>query len=480
MNKIYDTVIGLEVHIQLNTLAKAFCGDDITFGAEPNTQVSAISLALPGTLPVINHAHIQKAILLGLALGCEINQVNYFDRKHYFYPDSPKAYQITQDSRPICVGGTLEITVNGQAKRIRIHHIHMEEDAGKTIHDINPHYSLVDLNRAGTPLLELVTEPDMRSPEEVYEFISELQRLLRYLGVSDGDMEKGSLRADCNVSVKPAGSKVLGTRCEIKNVNSKKFARDAVAYEARRQIDMINNDVSFSKQTLHFNPQLGITEALRDKEDAEDYRYFPDPDLTPVHITNQELAQIKASIPQLPWEAKNELIEKYKYTDDYAQQLSQSPEHLVWLNELIARTGQPNTVANVLINNLLPELLKNDISLSECPLAVDQIAAYINLQSDNIVASSVATQRLWPALWAAPNVDPMTHASTLGLLIEKNQDFLNDVIQDILSKNPKQLNEYRKGKKALFGFFMGAVMRQASGADPNTLKKKLSKALDAS
>ena len=266
MSQAYDTVVGLEVHIQLNTQTKAFCGDALSFGAAPNTHVSAISLAHPGTLPVVNQDQVRKAIQLGLALGCKINTLNFFDRKHYFYPDLPKGYQITQDNEPICIGGSLTIHVNGKTKEVKIHHIHMEEDAGKTIHDQDPSFSLVDLNRAGTPLLELVTEPDLSSAEEVYEFIAELQKLCRYIDVSDADMEKSSMRCDCNVSVKPAGSTILGERCEIKNLNSKRFAREAVIYEAKRQVKLVEAGESISMQTLHYDCLLYTSPSPRDRQ----------------------------------------------------------------------------------------------------------------------------------------------------------------------------------------------------------------------
>ncbi len=478
MNHEYDIVIGLEVHIQLNTVSKAFCGDDNNYGADPNTQISAISLAHPGTLPVVNKEQIHKAILLGTALGCRINQECYFDRKHYFYADSPKAYQITQDIEPICIGGSLTLKINNISRNIRIHHIHMEEDAGKTIHDIHPTYSLIDLNRAGTPLLELVTEPDISSPEEVYEFIAELQKLLRYLGVSDGDMEKGSMRADCNVSVKPKGGTILGTRCEIKNINSKKFAREAVAYEASRQIKMLENGQTFSKQTLHYNTSTGRTEATREKEDAEDYRYFPDPDLPPMVISDEELNAIRRAMPQLPWILKEELMSKHQFTDDYANQLTQTPLHVHFFEQLAEMTGAPLLSANLLINNLFPELQRHSIELEYSPIDVPTCVAYLGLIITGQCSASAANQQLWPALWSNPSTPPKALAESLQLIIKEDQNFLDELIQNILASNPSQLNEYRKGKKGLFGFFMGSVIRQASGADPSVLKQKLTEALD--
>ena len=278
----YETVIGLEIHVQLSTKSKAFCADDTSFGGEPNTQVSTISLGHPGTLPRLNKKQIEYAVRLGLALGSEINQVSYFDRKNYFYADLPKGYQITQDRRPVCVGGDLEIRVGEMRKKVRIHHIHMEEDAGKSMHDSDPVNSFIDLNRAGVPLLEVVSEPDLRSPEEVDAYMSAMRQLVKYLEISDGNMEQGSMRCDCNVSVRKKGATKLGERCEIKNLNSMRYARRAINYEVKRQIDLIESGGRVKQQTLNFDPTTGVTSPLREKEDAHDYRYFPEPDLPPV------------------------------------------------------------------------------------------------------------------------------------------------------------------------------------------------------
>jgi len=275
----YETVVGLETHVQLSTNSKVFCADNATFGGAPNTHISAISLGMPGTLPRLNRQPVEFAIRLGLALGCEINKQNAFDRKNYFYTDLPKGYQITQDKAPICLGGAVEIEVNGKTKKIRIHHIHIEEDAGKSIHDQNPKTTLVDLNRAGVPLLEIVSEPDFRSGKEVDTYMTALRQLVRYLEISDGNMQEGSLRCDCNVSVRLKGEEKYGERCEIKNMNSMRFARRAIKFERKRQIDLLEAGGKVAQQTLNFDPISGTTSPLRDKENAHDYRYFPEPDL---------------------------------------------------------------------------------------------------------------------------------------------------------------------------------------------------------
>ena len=475
----YDTVVGLEVHIQLNTLTKAFCGDALSFGDEPNIHTSAISLAHPGTLPVINNQQIDKAILLGLALNCTINEHNFFDRKHYFYPDSPKAYQITQDNEPICIGGFLEIEVNGKKKKVQIHHIHMEEDAGKTIHDQDPNYSLVDLNRAGTPLLELVTEPDLHSSEEVYEFIAELQKLLRYIDVSDADMEKGSMRCDCNVSVKPKGSPILGERCEIKNLNSKRFAKEAVEYEAKRQIKLIEQGISFTKQTLHYNVEEKKTQSLREKEGAEDYRYFPDPDLAPILLSQEHIQSVRDQMPILPWELKKELIENYGLIPDHANQLVQDPQIGIYFKNLNQQINDPKLVSAFMINLLFPTLQNKGIEIDQIDIPLDSIEQYLKLIKENKITASIGSQRLWPELAKNPTLSPHALAEKLGLIINNDNDFINSLISTVISENPGQVQQYKKGKKNVIGFFVGAIMKKSNGSvNPKNIQPILLQALE--
>ena len=473
---MYDTVVGLEVHIQLNTQSKAFCGDSIEFGASANTQVSAVSLAHPGTLPVANYIHVQKAIKLGLALGCTINPTHSFDRKHYFYPDLPKGYQITQDAQPICLGGSLDIEVGGKVKTIRLHHIHMEEDAGKTIHDQHDSLSLVDLNRAGTPLMELVTEPDLSSGEEVFIFITELQKILRYIEVSDADMEKGSMRCDCNVSIKPVGSSTLGERCEIKNLNSRRFAREAVQYEAKRQIKMKEGGIIFNKQTLHFDPDTGKTSVMREKEGVADYRYFPDPDLPPLQVSQADVDTIRASLPEMPQVIKARLMEA-GLTADYADQLTQSADIVKYYEELKDKTGDTKASANLIINQILPSL-GNDVSIAHFGIPLDICSRYLQLISEKKISASMAHQKLWPALLAAPQA-PDLLAEQLGLLLREDAGGLSDMISQILADHPDQVKQYRGGKKALIGFFIGAAMKKSGGSyDPGQIKKAITTALE--
>lgn len=472
----YDIVVGLEVHIQLNTASKAFCGDANVFGDQPNTNISAITLAHPGTLPVANKLHIDKAIQLGLALGCEINEYNFFDRKHYFYPDLPKGYQITQDHQPICIGGSLAIEAEGQSKPVTIHHIHMEEDAGKNVHDQHPSLSLLDLNRAGTPLLELVTDPCLSSGEEVYVFMAALQRLLRYIDISDADMEKGSMRCDCNVSVKPAGASTLGERCEIKNLNSKRFAREAVNAEAQRQISLIEAGGLVVNTTMSYDTSKGITIPMRAKEGVADYRYLPDPDLPPLHIDQDHIDRLRLAMPELPWVIKKRWQADLGLTEDYAEQLTQSPEIVRRFTHLSKTIDDPRLAANFLINQWLPTTSKASGSPS---ITEDNIVAYLRLISDGHVSASIASQQLWPAIVERPQVDPAVLAAEIGVLIQQDDNLLQELIHTTLAAHPAQVKQYRSGKKALFGFFVGAIMRASGGSvDPQQLKEKLLAHLD--
>ena len=471
----YDTVVGLEVHIQLNTESKAFCSDANVFGDDANTHISAVSLAHPGTLPVANKLQIAKAVKLGIALGCKINEINYFDRKHYFYPDLPKGYQITQDGVPICEGGRVTIDDAEGTKDIRIHHIHMEEDAGKTIHNLDKDCSLVDLNRAGTPLLELVTEPDLASGEEVFQFIAELQRILRFIGISDADMEKGSMRCDCNVSIKPSGSSKLGERCEIKNLNSKRFAREAVEYEVRRQMAMLNAGQSFTKQTLHYDSIEKKTKVLREKEGVQDYRYFKDPDLTPVVLTAELIDNIKSSVPKLPRQIKEELSSRYSFGNDYLDQLTRMPSNYELFDRLTSRTGDARLAANFLINQYFPSQ-ESGGAIGE--ITLDFLTEFVKLIKDQKVNASLANQKLWPAMLSSPLKRPQKLAGELGILKSEDQGFLDDLIRDVIANHPKQAEAYAKGKKGLLGFFIGHVMKASKGtADAPLVKKKMEEAL---
>lgn len=475
----YETVIGLEVHLQLSTKSKAFCGDDITFGAEPNTHVSAISLGHPGTLPKLNKVQVAHAVRLGLALGSTINQRNCFDRKNYFYLDLPKGYQITQDKYPVCVGGGLNISLKGQERYIRLHHIHMEEDAGKSIHDSAPRHSLIDLNRAGTPLLEIVTEPDLRSGEEVDAFMTSMRQLARYLEISDGNMQEGSMRCDVNVSVRKKGTTEFGERCEVKNVNSMKFARQAIQYESMRQIDLIERGGQVTRETLNFNPATGVTSPMRNKEDAHDYRYFPDPDLPPVVLSDAEIAQIKAELPALPAELLHQFTSQYQLKTYDAELLTAEKDTALFFQEFTQHTPHYKAAANLIINKINPFLAENNSSIQAFPVSFKTLAAFIQLIEDKIIASSIAYQRLFPAMCQQAEKEVLELANELNLVQRKDEGFLEQLVDDVLAQNPDKVKAFQKGKKGLIGFFMGQVMRASKGkAAPEATKALLLKKLN--
>lgn len=477
----YETIIGLEAHLQLATRSKAFCGDENQFGMPPNTEVSPVSLGHPGTLPRLNVRQVEFALRLGLALQCRINEVNTFDRKNYFYADLPKGYQITQDKQPVCLGGGLPILVGQDWKTIRIHHIHMEEDAGKSIHNLHPSRSMIDLNRAGTPLLEIVTEPDLRSAAEVDAFMRGIQRLARYLEISDGNMEEGSLRCDINVSVRPKGQNTLGERCEIKNINSMRFARQAIEYEAKRQIDLIRSGGRVVQQTLNFDPATGVTTPLRDKEDAHDYRYFPEPDLPPVVISREDLERVNATLPELPWQAYAILQEQYALGAYEAGILSDEKDTVRFFKTLCGENASKKSLANLLINRILPWCQEQRCSIADFPLSPKEIAAFVALIDTGKVSASIAYQRLFPALLESPGVDPEALATEMNLLQQGDEEELKTQILQIIADFPDKAAAYRKGKKGLLGFFMGELMKRSRGkADPTKATQLFEQALEVS
>lgn len=472
----YETVIGLEIHVQLCTNSKAFCADDAAFGGAPNTHTSAISLAHPGTLPRLNRRAVEYAVRLGLALGCQINLVSAFDRKNYFYADLPKGYQITQDKRPICTGGSLKV---GGASTVRIHHIHLEEDAGKSLHDQDPRDSLIDLNRAGVPLLEIVTEPDLRSADEVAAFMENMRRLTRWLGISDGNMEEGSLRCDVNVSVRKKGETALGQRCEIKNVNSMRFARRAVEYEANRQIAIMENGGRIEQETRGFDAAAGTTYSLREKEQAHDYRYFPEPDLPPVVIQPEELEHIRAEMPPLPDALERELQTRYELPAPDAAQLCRDRENAFYFLDLVRAGAGAKPAANLLINKLIPWTMENERALDNCPVSPGQWTAFLQLIESGQISASAAYQRLFPALLENPAQAPALLAAELNLLQTSDADYLESLADDVLARFPDKVQEYKKGKKGLLGLFMGELMKASKGkADPKAATKVLEEKLE--
>lgn len=476
----YETVIGLEIHVQLATQSKAFCGDNASFGGEPNTHISAISLGHPGTLPRLNKKQVEYAVRLGLALESEINLHSAFDRKNYFYADLPKGYQITQDRSPICIGGHLKIKVADQEKTVRIHHVHMEEDAGKSMHDSDDAYSYIDLNRAGVPLLEIVSEPDLRSAEEVDAYMSAMRQLVQYLGVSDGNMQEGSMRCDCNVSVRPKGSDKLGERCEIKNLNSMRYARRAIAYEVKRQIDLIESGGRVSQQTLNFDPVSGETSPLRDKEDAHDYRYFPEPDLPPVILDKSYVDKIREDQRALPWEFYDRLRKEFELSDYDASLLTAELATAQYFLHLNAVAPTPKSAANLIINKILPYCQEAAIELNQFPVSIPGLGKFLLLIEDGQVSNTIAYQTLLPKLIEQSDQDPLILAQKMQLIQNKDEDFLSQLVDEIIASNPEKVKVYRNGKKGLLGFFMGEVMKRSKGqAEPKATNALLRQKLES-
>ncbi|MCP3929665.1 MAG: Asp-tRNA(Asn)/Glu-tRNA(Gln) amidotransferase subunit GatB, partial [Bacteroidetes bacterium] len=385
-----------------------------------------------------------------------------------------KGYQITQDRRPVCVGGSVPVRLKNGTKNIRIHHTHMEEDAGKSIHHLDPKHSLVDLNRAGVPLLEIVSEPDLRSAEEVDAFMSAVRRLVRYLEISDGNMEEGSMRCDCNISVRLKGAEKLGQRCEVKNLNSMRFARQAIAYEVKRQIDLIESGGKVEQQTLNYDPQTGVTTPLRDKEEAHDYRYFPEPDLPLVIITEKHIEELKAQMPLLPWQLFQKFTEEYDLTAYEAELLINEKSIALFYLQLLSQTPYNKAAANLIINKIIPVLNEKKWAIEGFPISIRQLAAFIELIESGKVSHTIAYQRLFPALMKEPEQTPLSLAQSLNLLQTADAGFLDSLIDEVLSKNSDKVVAYKKGKKGLIGFFMGEVMKKSKGkADPKAAKKLL-------
>jgi len=485
----YETVIGLEIHAQLSTNTKAFCSDDATYGGEPNTHVSAISLAHPGTLPKANWKQMEYAIKLGLATECKINQYTYFDRKNYFYADLPKGYQTTQDNQPICLGGMVQIKMGETTKNIRLNRIHAEEDAGKSIHDLSDIYSMIDLNRAGVPLLEIVSEPDLRSPEEAGVFVATIRRLVRYLEICDGNMEEGSLRCDCNVSVRLVGASEYGTRCEIKNVNSISNVREAIAHEAKRQIEVIENGGTITQETLAFDVDTGATRRIRSKENAHDYRYFPEPDLPPIRISDEQLETIKSTLPALPHQLYERLTTEFGLSDYDASIIVDEKAFANYYLALVEHTKNYKAASNWLTNSIRSYLNENSLSISDFSVLPQSIAELIKLIDTEKVGNLAAKQRIFPALVKNPNQSPLAIAESMQLIQEDNSDLINDIIKKVLDKYPERVTEFKtlpknkKGKKrqkGLTSLFIGDVMKETKGrANPKMVMDMLFKMLNS-
>ena len=471
----FELVSGLEIHVQLNTQSKIFSSDSATFGAKPNEHISPVSLALPGALPKLNKEVTGKAIRMGLALNCTINQSNYFDRKNYFYADLPKGYQITQDNLPVCQNGYIDITLSdGTERRIGINRIHMEEDAGKSLHDQNDSYSYVDLNRAGVPLIEIVTEPDIRSAEEASLLLTEMRKLVRHLDVSDGNMEEGSLRCDANISIREKGTLEFGTRCEVKNLNSIRNVRRAMEFEFNRQQEIISHGGEIIQSTLTFDADQGTTAPMRTKEMANDYRYFPDPDLPPIYISDEWLARLKAEMPALPREITARLVADFGITAAEAGIFAEDADLLRYFNLALAQVNQPKSLINWLSGSIRALLSEQQLSIAAFKVSPQQLAAIINLVDDKKITPQIALQQLLPAIENNPAADVQELAAELNLLIVENSDELSGFVDQVLEKFAAQVQAYKNGKKGVLGLFVGEVMKLAQGkADPQKINALL-------
>jgi len=478
LNDKYEVVIGLEVHAQLATDSKLFCGDSTAFGAAPNTHISPITMGHPGTLPKTNRKAVEYALRMGIACNCEIEKDNYFARKNYFYPDLPKGYQISQHTTPICKGGKVRIKTADGERDVQLNRIHMEEDAGKSIHDMDDQFTCIDLNRAGTPLVEIVTEPDLHSAEEAWQYVTEVRKLVRWIGICDGNMEEGSLRCDANVSIRLKGESQLGTKVEVKNLNSIRNVKKAIEYEIDRMIHLVEGGGKVQQQTRSFDATNDTTFAIRDKEEANDYRYFPDPDLAPFHLTDSFIDDIKASLPSLP----NELVQLFKSSynlNDYdAQQLCDDKDTADYYLQLISYTQQYKAAANWILGPIKQFLNEHDLEIISFSLKPQTLADLIKLVEDGKVNFSVASSKILPEL-ISTNESPLIIAEKLNLIQVSDSNELANWVKEALEAMPDKVVEYKKGKKGLIGLFVGEVKKRSKGkADPKMVTQLLEQELN--
>lgn len=477
----YELVVGLEVHAQLSTLSKAFSADSAEFGAGPNEHISMVSLGHPGTLPFLNKKVVEYAVKLGFATHGRINHYNNFARKNYFYADLPKGYQISQDQSPITTGGHVMVKLSdGTVKPIAIHHIHMEEDAGKSMHDQSDTHSLIDLNRAGVPLLEIVSEPDMHSAEEASLYLTEMRKLVRYLGICDGNMEEGSMRCDANISVRLKGATKLGNRCEVKNLNSIRNVQRAIEHEFARQVNIIEAGGYIDQNTLNFNADTGETSVLRSKEMANDYRYFPEPDLQPLLLTDDYLESIRKTMPALPEELYHKYTEQLGLSDYDASVITADHELVMYFEQLIGLTSNYKSAVHWLMGTVKSYLNEHHQTIDTLPLSPMQLAGLIQLVDAGKVNNTVAAHKIFPALLQNSSKTAEQIASELNLLISDNSSELDGFIEQALNKYPDKVVEYQKGKKGVLGLFMGEIMKLSKGKiDPQKTNQLLIKALQS-
>lgn len=478
-NDKYEVVVGLEVHAQLLTNSKLFCGDAASFGAAPNTHISPITLAHPGTLPKMNKKAIEYAIKLGLALNCEIEQQNYFARKNYFYPDLPKGYQISQHTTPICKNGLVPIRIGDAVRNIRLNRIHIEEDAGKSLHDVDENYTAIDLNRAGVPLLEIVSEPDIHSSDEAFAYVTALRKLVRWLNICDGNMEEGSMRCDANISIRLKGETKLGTRVEVKNLNSIRNVKRAIDLEVDRLIDIVESGGSIKQETRSYDADNNTTFALRSKEEADDYRYFPDPDLTPFNITDEYLDEIKAALPALPETLEQKYQQVFQLPVYDAQFICSDKSTVEYFEAIIKHSSNYKAAANWMMGPVKSFLNDHGIEITEFKLSPEKVAEMIKLVNDGKVNFSIASTKIFQALLQHPAKDALQVATELNLLQESDSNAVEAWVNEAISKMPDKVSEYKKGKKGLIGLFAGEVKKISKGkADMQIANKLLAEKLN--
>ncbi|HCS12257.1 MAG: Asp-tRNA(Asn)/Glu-tRNA(Gln) amidotransferase GatCAB subunit B [Zetaproteobacteria bacterium CG06_land_8_20_14_3_00_59_53] len=472
----WETVIGLEVHVQVNTNTKAFCGCSTSFGAEPNTQTCPVCLGMPGQLPVLNMEVARKTALTGLAINATINLESKFDRKNYFYPDLPKGYQISQFSIPIVEHGYLDIPVADGEKRIGVTRIHIEEDAGKSMHEGLEGVSHIDLNRSGVPLMEIVSEPDMRSADEAVAYLKQLHQLVRFLDVSGADMEKGQFRCDANVSVRRPGEP-FGTRAELKNLNSFRFIKQAIEYEVARQIELIEDGGSVVQETRLYDSTKGESRSMRGKEEAHDYRYFPDPDLPPLRISQQEVDGIKAGMPELPGQLRARFESEFGLSSYDADVLSQTRELAGWYEALVAaHPADPKRCANWMANELLGRLKEQGSDIVDSPVSPQQLAGLLDRIADNTISGKIAKDVLDAMMQGEGDADTVIEARGLKQVTDTGS--IDAIILQVMAANPEHVEGFRSGKDKLFGFFVGQVMKASKGqASPGLVNERLKELL---
>jgi len=473
----FEAVIGLEVHVQLKTNSKIFCSCSTEFGAPPNTHTCPVCLGMPGVLPVLNRKAVEYAMKMAIATNCTINKTNVFARKHYFYPDLPKGYQISQYELPLAEDGWIDVETEAGGRRIRINRIHMEDDAGKLIHDESRPVSYVDLNRTGTPLIEIVSEPDIRTPEEASSYLKKIRQIVRYLNISDGNMEEGSLRCDANISLRPKGREELGTKAELKNMNSFRHVQKALEYEIRRQSALLLDGKEIIQETRLFDASKGVTHSMRGKEEAHDYRYFPDPDLVPIKIDDKWLDEVKESLPELPDEKKKRFVSEYGLPEYDAQVLTGSVDLAAYFEATVKLYPKPKKVSNWIMVELLKLIKKEDHDIGSSKVTPEVLAELLSLIEKGTISNKIAKKILEEIYEKGGSATEIVEREGLSQVSDESE--LSAIVEQVLRENPKEVEKYRAGKKKVMGFFVGQVMRQTRGkANPQMVNVLLRRLLD--